>query len=63
MIDTFDLTAPSDNRDRRSGQDRRLLCYDLYIPERRFGNDRRKGADRRKRNTSSMKLADTTKKK
>jgi len=57
MIDTFDITAPSDNRDRRSGQDRRLLSRAAHSPERRCGNDRRKGIDRRKRNTTSNSKA------
>jgi len=63
MVDAFDITTPSDDRDRRSGQDRRLLCYDIHRPERRCGNDRRKGSDRRKRKASSAKWADAAKKK
>jgi hypothetical protein len=37
-----------DNGGRRSGGDRRNYSYTLHIPERRQGNDRRSGEDRRK---------------
>jgi len=37
-----------DNGGRRSGGDRRNYSYTLHIPERRYGNDRRSGEDRRK---------------
>ena len=36
-----------DNGGRRSGSDRRKFEYDLHIPERRSGKDRRSGIDRR----------------
>ncbi len=39
-----------DNGGRRSGVDRRQFSYTSYIPERRSGEDRRKGGDRRKMN-------------
>ena len=37
-----------DNGGRRSGGERRNYSYTLHIPERRSGNDRRNGIDRRK---------------
>jgi hypothetical protein len=37
-----------DNGGRRFGGDRRNYSYSLHIPERRSGNDRRNGIDRRK---------------
>jgi hypothetical protein len=37
-----------DNGGRRTGTDRRNYSYTLHIPERRNGNDRRSGDDRRK---------------
>ena len=37
-----------DNGGRRSGGDRRNYSYTLHIPERRRGQDRRNGTDRRK---------------
>ena len=37
-----------DNGGRRSGGDRRTYSYPLHVPERRSGNDRRQGQDRRK---------------
>ena len=36
-----------DNGGRRSGIERRQFSYDVHIPERRSGKDRRKGFDRR----------------
>jgi hypothetical protein len=36
-----------DNGIRRSGLARREFSYDIYIPERRSGEDRRSGLDRR----------------
>ncbi len=36
-----------DNAGRRSGGDRRAFSYGVYIPERRSGQDRRDGLDRR----------------
>ena len=36
-----------DNGGRRSGIDRRQFSYAIHIPERRTGEDRRDGADRR----------------
>ena len=38
--DTFEFFLPSE---RRSGIDRRQFSYDVYIPERRGGKDRRDG--------------------
>lgn len=38
----------TDNGGRRKGGDRRHFCYTLHIPERRSGEDRREGLDRRK---------------
>jgi len=38
----------SDNGGRRSGIARRQFSYSGHIPERRFGQDRRNGKDRRK---------------
>jgi hypothetical protein len=38
-----------DNGGRRSGADRREFSYTSHIPERRSGNDRRSGLDRRKK--------------
>ena len=37
-----------DNGGRRSGGDRRNYSYTLHIPERRNGNNRRSGEDRRR---------------
>ncbi|MFO7560679.1 MAG: hypothetical protein R6X10_17750 [Desulfobacterales bacterium] len=37
------------NGDRRTNIDRRIISYDLYIPERRSGKERRNGADRRQK--------------
>jgi hypothetical protein len=37
----------SDNLGRRLKVERRQFSYDAYIPERRSGNDRRSGLDRR----------------
>ena len=38
----------NDNGGRRSGVDRRTFTYDIHIPERRSGRDRRNGSvDRR----------------
>ena len=37
-----------DRGGRRSGVDRRQFSYDMHIPERRSGQDRRKGKDRRR---------------
>ena len=36
-----------DNGGRRCGRDRREFCYTGYIPEKRCGEDRRSGEDRR----------------
>ena len=37
----------TDNGGRRSGIERRQFSYDFHIPERRSGEDRRSGLDRR----------------
>lgn len=37
----------ADNGGRRSGAERRIFSYTYYIPERRDGQDRRKGKERR----------------
>jgi len=39
--------TPYDNGGRRSGVDRRNFTYSLHIPEKRSGQDRRSGFDRR----------------
>jgi hypothetical protein len=39
----------SDSGDRRSGTDRRQFSYFSHIPERRCGQERRSGVDRRSR--------------
>jgi hypothetical protein len=36
-----------DNGGRRMGVDQRQFSYDIYIPERRSGKERRSGLDRR----------------
>lgn len=36
-----------DNCERRLGDDRRLYSYNSHLPERRSGEDRRSGLDRR----------------
>jgi hypothetical protein len=36
-----------DNGGRRLGIDRREFSYDVHLPERRSGKDRRSGLDRR----------------
>ena len=55
MIDALDILALEEDRDRRSGLDRRFLSYDIYLPDRRQGNERRTGSDRRKRNLTDQK--------
>ena len=40
---------PLDNGGRRRGGDRRKFSYSGHIPEKRSGDDRRFGEDRRKR--------------
>lgn len=42
-----DLTLLMDNGGRRLGFERRLFSYTEHIPERRFGEERRCGMDRR----------------
>jgi hypothetical protein len=46
--DVIKVPVSVDNGGRRSGGDRRNYSYSLHIPERRQGNDRRIGEDRRK---------------
>jgi hypothetical protein len=41
------ILAVHDNGGRRSGFDRRQFAYAVHIPERRNGDDRRIGGDRR----------------
>jgi hypothetical protein len=41
-------TTRADNGGRRSGRDRRQFSYTMYLPERRSGEERRSGLDRRK---------------
>jgi len=41
------------NGGRRSGIDRREFSYTAHIPERRSGNERRSGVDRRLEQTMS----------
>ncbi|RJP74859.1 MAG: hypothetical protein C4522_22375 [Desulfobacteraceae bacterium] len=55
MIDALDLMALEDDRDRRSGNDRRFLSYDIYLPDRRHAGERRTGNDRRKRMLTDRK--------
>ncbi|MFH2067821.1 MAG: hypothetical protein ABIK15_21635 [Pseudomonadota bacterium] len=55
MIDALDLMALEDDRDRRSGNDRRFLSYDIYLPDRRQAGERRTGNDRRKRMLTDRK--------
>jgi len=58
MIDAFDIMALEDDRDRRSGGDRRFIHYDIYLPDRRKSKERRNGIDRRKRTLSSNPTTD-----
>jgi len=44
----------SDNLGRRLNIERRQFSYDAHIPERRSGNDRRSGLDRRLMSTSTI---------
>jgi len=55
MIDALDLMALEEDRDRRSGDDRRFLSYDIYLPDRRKVSERRDGIDRRKRTLAARK--------
>ena len=48
MNEKSQSTSSIDNGGRRSGGDRRKYSYTLHIPERRKGQDRRAGKDRRK---------------
>jgi hypothetical protein len=59
MIDALDLMALEDDRDRRSGLDRRFLSYDMYLPDRRKVSERRDGIDRRKRTLTARKQTST----
>ena len=43
----IEKTLKPDNGGRRSGAERRNFSYTYYIPERRNGQDRRDGNDRR----------------
>ena len=43
----INLVIADDNGGRRTGIDRRELFYAAYLPERRSGEDRRGGLDRR----------------
>jgi hypothetical protein len=47
MQDLLQRMKMIDNGGRRSGADRRQFSYAFHIPERRSGNDRRAGTDRR----------------
>ena len=42
------ISFTADNGGRRSGIDRRQFSYTAHIPERRYGEDRRSGIERRK---------------
>jgi hypothetical protein len=44
----------SDNLGRRLNIERRQFSYDVHIPERRSGNDRRSGLDRRLMSTGTI---------
>ncbi len=46
-----------DNDGRRSGADRRVFSYAVYIPERRSGHSRRNGLDRRGNHEVKHKLS------
>lgn len=48
MTQEIDKIQLKDNGGRRSGKDRRVFSYAGYLPERRTGNERRSGLDRRK---------------
>ena len=48
------LQLESDNLGRRLNIERRQFSYDVHIPERRSGNDRRSGVDRRQMLTSTI---------
>jgi hypothetical protein len=48
MDELMDAVRLRDNGGRRSGLDRRQFSYSGYLPERRSGEDRRAGSDRRK---------------
>ncbi len=48
------ITELKDNGGRRLGIERRRYSYTYYIPEKRFGNDRRSGQDRRSSICSRM---------
>ena len=41
------LTELTENKERRSGVERRQFSYYAHIPERRSGKERRNGLDRR----------------
>jgi len=45
----------SENGGRRTNIDRRIISYDMYIPERRSGKERRSSADRRQKSRSLKK--------
>ena len=47
MIRSTTRSSLSDNGGRRSGIDRRTFSYSAHIPERRCGQERRSGSDRR----------------
>ena len=47
MRDLRDVALVKDNGGRRSGLDRRMLWIPAYCPERRSGQDRRGGLERR----------------
>jgi hypothetical protein len=46
---TPEKTVLIDNGGRRFGRDRRIFIYYGYLPERRSGDERRSGLDRRKK--------------
>jgi hypothetical protein len=48
MAQEMEKIQLKDNGGRRSGKDRRVFSYAGYLPERRTGNERRSGLDRRK---------------
>jgi len=48
MREIFKKIVTFDKGGRRCGNDRRGYTYTLHIPERRTGDDRRRGEDRRK---------------
>ena len=47
LSEGYEKMITADNGGRRSGSERRSYTYSMHIPERRRGEDRRCGDDRR----------------